>query len=116
LLKFHPRSCYKFLFGAAHPVRVLTDHSNLQYFQTRQLLSDRHLRWKLFLQNYDFRLLYRPGECNVIADALSRRADYAAAVAHDTSQDSSMGEGIQVLPDEVWEREFRSYPTKYGRP
>jgi hypothetical protein len=103
---------HQFLFGAAHPVRVLTDHSNLQYFQTRQLLSDRHLRWKLFLQNYDFRLLYRPGECNVIADALSRRADYAAAVAHDTSQDSSMGEGIQVLPDEVWETLRVMVPAK----
>ena len=71
---------YQFLFGAIYPVRVLTEHSNLQYFHTRQQLNIRHLRWKLFLQNYDFRLLYRPGSSNVVADALSRRADYAAAV------------------------------------
>ena len=75
---------HQFLFGAVHPVRVLTDHSNLQYFHTRQLLNNRHLRWKLFLQNYDFKLLYRPGSGNVVADALSRRADYAAAVEKDT--------------------------------
>ena len=53
------------------------------------------------MQNYDFRLLYRPGSSNVVADALSRRADYAAAVEQDTrSSDIGGQEKTQVLPDE----------------
>ena len=95
---------HHFLFGAIYPVRVLTDHSNLQYFHTRQQLNNRHLRWKLFLQNYDFRLLYHPGSSNVVADALSRRADYAAAVEKDTRNSGIGGQEMaQVLPDEYWE-------------
>ena len=57
-----------FLYGAIYPIKVLTDHSNLQYFRQRHLLSNRHVNWKLFLQNYEFKLSYRPGSGNVVAD------------------------------------------------
>lgn len=42
---------HAYLFGAVHPIKVYTDHSNLQFFNKLQLLSSRHLRWKLFFQN-----------------------------------------------------------------
>lgn len=95
---------HQFLFGALFPVKVFTDHSNLQYFKTRQLLNSRHLRWKLFLQNYDFRLSYRPGSANVVADALSRRVDFSGG-ENGTSATTSNEEELKetVLPVECWD-------------
>nr|XP_056704934.1 uncharacterized protein K02A2.6-like [Euleptes europaea] len=40
--------------------------------QTPQILSPRMLRWSIFLNAYDFRLLHRPGSSIANADALSR--------------------------------------------
>ena len=93
---------HQFLYGALHPIKVFTDHSNLQYFRTRQLLNSRHLRWKLFLHSYDFRLFYRPGSANVVSDGLSRRADHVGE-ENDTSKSSIEERNKDViLPDEFW--------------
>jgi len=55
--------------------KVFSENANLQHFRQRHLLNNRHVNWKLILQNYNFRLAYRPGSANVVADALSRRLD-----------------------------------------
>lgn len=52
---------------------ILTDHRNLSFFKKPQLLSDRHIRWQQQLSRYNFDLQYKPGQDNVVADALSRR-------------------------------------------
>jgi len=106
---------HQFLFGAMFPIKVLTDHANLQYFHTRQLLNNRHLRWKLFLQNYDFRLAYRPGSANVVADALSRRVDYLGEEYGTSGKTSIEREEFAkeaVLPDECWDVEHGSLKLK----
>lgn len=96
---------HQFLYGAQHQVKVLTDHSNLQYFRQRHLLSNRHVNWKLFLQNYDFKLSYRPGSGNVVADALSRRSDLMGEV-NGTSVTSLKEKVLEVvLPENVWDKE-----------
>ncbi|KAG3088836.1 hypothetical protein PI125_g18235 [Phytophthora idaei] len=38
-------------------------------------------RWLSFFVEYDFRVEYKPGRLNVVADALSRRPDYAVKTA-----------------------------------
>ncbi|KAG2802927.1 hypothetical protein PC113_g15957 [Phytophthora cactorum] len=38
-------------------------------------------RWLSFFAEYDFRVEYKPGRLNVVADALSRRPDYAVKTA-----------------------------------
>ncbi|KAG3130141.1 hypothetical protein PC128_g26770 [Phytophthora cactorum] len=38
-------------------------------------------RWLSFFAEYDFRVEYKPGRLNVVADPLSRRTDYAVKTA-----------------------------------
>jgi len=67
-----------YLVGAKHPVEIVTDHKNLEYFTTTRKLNSRQARWNEFLGDYHFTIRYRPGSLNSRADALSRRADYRA--------------------------------------
>ncbi|KAG2966059.1 hypothetical protein PC118_g19387 [Phytophthora cactorum] len=45
-------------------------------------ISQRMARWLSFFTEYDFRVEYKPGRLNVVADALSRRPDYAVKTAN----------------------------------
>jgi hypothetical protein len=55
--------------------RVITDHQSLRYLSTQPNLSRRQVRWTEFLAQFDFEVEYKEGKANVVADALSRRAD-----------------------------------------
>ena len=61
------------LQGSKFPVQVITDHKNLEYFMTNKLLTPRQARWSTFLSQFDFKIKYRPGRLNTVADALTRR-------------------------------------------
>jgi transposase InsO family protein len=52
---------------------VITDHKNLEHFFRPRKLTERHMRWYLFLSRFNFKFKYRTGEENARADALSRR-------------------------------------------
>jgi hypothetical protein len=51
---------------------VYTDHRTLENFNTQKDLSHCQLRWQVFMSQYDFSIVYIPGETNTVADALSR--------------------------------------------
>ena len=53
-----------YLEGAAHAVRVLTDHNNLKGFMTLKQLNGRQARWATFLAAFDFEIEHRPGKTN----------------------------------------------------
>ena len=55
------------------PVKILTDHKALEYFQTTKQLTGRQARWAETLSGYNFIITYRPGAQNGKADALTRR-------------------------------------------
>lgn len=56
--------------------RVLTDHKSLIHFQTQPMLSGRQVRWLEVLSRFQFDIQYIKGPTNIVADALSRRADH----------------------------------------
>jgi hypothetical protein len=62
-------------------LRVLTDHKSLTFFQTQPMLSGRQVRWLETLSLFDFTIEYIVGATNVVADALSRRADLNTGTA-----------------------------------
>jgi hypothetical protein len=59
---------------------VYSDHGPLKYMQTQPHLTSRQARWQEILSEFDFTVEYKPGKKNVVADALSRRADHKEAL------------------------------------
>ena len=44
------------------PVKVYTDHKNLEYFMTTKQLNRRQACWAKFLSEFNFKISYRPGK------------------------------------------------------
>ena len=53
---------------------VFSDHKSLKYIFTQRDLNMRQHRWMEYMEDYDFTLHYYLGKANVVADALSRKA------------------------------------------
>ena len=47
------------LIGTVQPIRVLTDHKNLEYFATKQQLNQRQVRWSGFMAQFPWYAEYR---------------------------------------------------------
>ena len=62
------------LEGAKFPVKILSDHKNLEYFMSIKLLNRRQARWSEFLSRFQFKISYRPGKQGQKPDALTRRS------------------------------------------
>ncbi|KAG3236068.1 hypothetical protein PI124_g18912 [Phytophthora idaei] len=69
-----------YLLGSG-PFVIYTDHASLRTAVKSPHISQRMARWLSFFAEYDFRVEYKPGRLNVVADALSRRPDYAVKTA-----------------------------------
>ncbi|KAG2804170.1 hypothetical protein PC111_g18379 [Phytophthora cactorum] len=69
-----------YLLGSG-PFVVYTDHTSLRTVVKSPHISQRMARWLSFFAEYDFRVEYKPGRLNVVADTLSRRPDYVVKTA-----------------------------------
>ncbi|KAG3150068.1 hypothetical protein PI124_g23442 [Phytophthora idaei] len=69
-----------YLLGSG-PFVVYTDHASLRTAVKSPHISQRMARWLSFFAECDFRVEYKHGRLNVVADALSRRPDYAVKTA-----------------------------------
>ncbi|GMF35753.1 unnamed protein product [Phytophthora fragariaefolia] len=65
-----------YLLGS-RPFVVYTDHASLGTAIKSPHIWQRMARWLSFFAEYNFQVAYKPGRPNVVADALSRRPDYA---------------------------------------
>ncbi|ODM16166.1 hypothetical protein SI65_08600 [Aspergillus cristatus] len=68
--EWHPE-----LEGTPSPIKVITDHQNLEYFMTTKLLNCQQAHWSEFLSHFNFKIVYRPGKQGVKPDALTRRSE-----------------------------------------
>jgi hypothetical protein len=71
---------------------IYTDHKSLKYIFTRADLNMRQRRWLELIKDYDLDMHYHPGKANVVADALSRKAQCNCV---------TMGSKIATLCDEL---------------
>ena len=73
------RAClhWRHYLHGTQPFTLLTDHDSLKYHKTMPHLSGRLARWIEKMAEFDYVLQHIPGKDNVVADALSRRADHA---------------------------------------
>jgi hypothetical protein len=75
-----------YLEGSKFPVTVITDHKNLVTFTTTKKLNRRQVRWAETLASHNFKIHYRKGTENTVADALSRRPDYTQKTPEETRE------------------------------
>src|SRR5712672_194281 len=80
------------MWNTTHPVMVITDHANLQYYREPQKIGPRVNGYIVELADYNIQLVYKPGASNK-ADELSRRPDMAP-------EDEE--ELVIVLPDHLF--------------
>ncbi|GBG71816.1 hypothetical protein CBR_g9226 [Chara braunii] len=62
--------------------KVYSDHETLRWLKTQAEMTPKLTRWATEIDQYDFELKPLKGKYNVVADALSRRADYFGAIVH----------------------------------
>ncbi|CAD6923626.1 unnamed protein product [Tilletia controversa] len=79
-------------------VTVVTDHESLKYLPTTKIASKRLARWVADFGEYPLDLVYRRGEENVIADAISRRPDFLAALGYPASFVAALDEEPEEIP------------------
>ena len=57
--------------NACYPIVIRSDHKLLEYFKLPQRLSQRQARWHHTLAHYQFKIEYKKGDLNHIANMLS---------------------------------------------
>jgi hypothetical protein len=76
---------------------VYTDHLSLLELQSQKNLNQRQIRWLFKMQDFDLKFVHMPGRLNVVADALSRRPDYALnTISTSLSSDSVVYKDFQA--------------------
>ena len=73
IIRCFEESCAE-LESLLHPIRVLSDHKNLEYFISTKLLSHCQVRWSEFLFWFNFIIIYQPCKAGGKPDALTRRS------------------------------------------
>jgi hypothetical protein len=75
---------WHYIQGSPHMTKILSDHTNLKYFTTKQMLTRRQARWALFLSEYNYTIIPTLGKQNT-ADALSQHPDLKEGIATDNA-------------------------------
>jgi hypothetical protein len=79
------------------PFLIIIDYKVLEYFTEKKILNDRQIGWTELLSNFSYKITYRPGKQNVLADTLTRKLEdlKTQKAIRDASRTG------QLLPDET---------------
>lgn len=83
---------------------IITDHNPLVYLNNVTLSSERLTRWRLKLAEYNFEIVYRKGQANANADALSRI--HEDEVKEDLAQKENLIEALMTIPAQTDEIKY----------
>ena len=86
-----------YLLDASHPVEILMDHKNLEFFHKPQDLSHYQARWQQILQEYHLVISYYFGKTNP-ADFLSKRPDFEKGVELDNKSQTLLPNSLFSPP------------------
>ena len=90
----------RYIKESRQQTKILTDHKNLVPFMMKKKLNERQVRWKLFLSQLDFKIVYRPEKEGGKPDALTRRPGYLP-----TEEDERNTQMEQILlPEHYFEK------------
>ena len=90
----------RYIKGSRQQTKILTDHKNLVPTMTKKRLNERQVRWKQFLSQFDFKIVYRPGKEGGKPDALTREPGYLPA--EDDERNTQMEQIL--LPEHYFEK------------
>jgi len=71
-----------YLYGV--PCKICTNHKSIKYIFTQKEINLRQRRWLELLKDYDLQIQYNPRKVNVVADALSKKAQHGLNVMINT--------------------------------
>ena len=77
-----------YLYGRTK-IKIYTDHQPLTYSLSSWNGNSKVKRWKAYLEEYNYELIYKPGKSNVVADALSRPSQINTVISTQHSAESS---------------------------
>lgn len=95
--------------------RVVTDHQSLKWLKSIENPAGRLARWSLYLQQFDFDIIYRKGSLNKVADALSRAPQEGTEEEEEALQETVLEVELKQL-DPWYQRlvqEVKKAPEKY---
>ncbi len=78
-----------YLEGHTDVFEIWSDHVNLLYFASKQRLNRHQAHWSLFLSNYSFIILHKPGSSNC-ADPLSQCPDLKEGILTEESKEKTL--------------------------
>ncbi|XP_070035602.1 uncharacterized protein [Nicotiana tomentosiformis] len=80
---------------------VYTNHRSLQHLFKQRDLNLRQCMWLKLLKDYDITILYHPSKGNVVADALSRKAESIGSLAFISVEERPLALDIQSLANRI---------------
>jgi hypothetical protein len=92
------------------PIKIFTDHKNLEYFMTTKELTRHQARWAEKLAESNFKILYQSGAKNHKADALTRMPGYRPDSDEDYRKKHQRR--ILITPDRLLAQAISEDPEK----
>ena len=103
------------------PVKVLTNHKDLEYFMTTKKLTPRQARWAEFLSEFNFVVTYQSGNKNDKADILTRKPNQQPTNEEDKQQKHRMQillplKRVKLQLIEVSKPRKKPYAEQFAKP